>query len=111
MNESVPHASNLLPLNLWKLVACFLRNPFRRLANNLDAPYKSALLDLITDEEDSKEVYALWVAKKSASWRISRSSSSVEGCITHGRKDETSFAFAQRAIRYEVDGSPAKPLK
>src|SRR5712692_1312203 len=61
--------------------------------------------------KDSSEVCAIWTAKKSASWRISRRSSSVEGCITHGRKDDTGFPLTQRAVSDEVDGSAKEPLE
>jgi hypothetical protein len=50
MNEPIPHTGDLLPLDLWNLIAYFLGDLLCRFADDLDATHEGALLDFVSDE-------------------------------------------------------------
>ena len=85
MDESVPHPGDLLPFDRCNLIAYLVRDFLGRFAYNFNATYEARFW-ISSRMKDSKDMCDACAVRNSASWRMSRRISSVEGCIANGRQ-------------------------
>ena len=101
VDEPIPHACHLPPIEIGERQARLLQNSLGRLSDDFEAVDKGAF-EHSSLRNASRVVVAACADRNSASRKMSRSSSLVEGGIADGRKDQTRLAFGDGLVRDEI---------
>jgi len=93
VNEAIAHSRDFLPLDRTELVAYFFGDSLGGFSNDLKASDEGALFTSSVMNL-SNDVRAIWDSKKSASVRMFRRSSTIDGCIANGGQYDAGLSFS-----------------